>query len=470
MLLRERARRLAGTLRLALLGPPLLRLLRLLHRGRSTGAAYVDLCLQLGLATRARTALATVPAPAQRPSLAIRLAALSGHVDEALALARALAERLPDAAVPRREVDATIACIAPLSAQDALALIHADGRPHAAEPALHLQLGDKGGAAALLAAREASADPQQWLLWANLQGTPLHQLEGLNRFLAAHGLAAVRLDDADRPLSVANLRATVPAGHAPGNGELLSVVMTCYDCAPYVDAALRSVLGQTHAQLELIAVDDGSRDDTWPRLLAAAGADRRVRPVRLRRNVGTYAAKNVGLALARGTVLAFQDADDWSCPERFAWCLSLLRRRPWLQAVTCEYLRLQDDGHFWSGVVWPLQRRTPNSVLFRRRVLERIGFFDEHRFGSDGEFVGRLLASVGPRGLHRLARPLIIAARRENSLMTASATGLDARGRSQARADFQEAWTEALLQRALAGESHYRAAVLGTPALIAEAP
>ncbi|WP_205854955.1 glycosyltransferase family 2 protein [Piscinibacter defluvii] len=460
---------MASALRLALYGPPLLRLVRLLRRGRGSGAGYVDLCLQLGLAARARAALPSVPAAPPRPSLAIRLAALSGRVEEALALAQTLAGRLPDPTVPRRELDAAIACVAPLSAPAALSLIQASGHTHAALPALRLQLGDRAGAAALLAARPAP-DPQRWLLWANLQDEPLRQLEGFNRFLAAHDLAPVHLDDASRPLSVGNLRASVPAGHAPGSGELLSVVMTCYDCAAYVDAALRSVLGQSHATLELIAVDDGSRDDTWQRLLAAAAADRRVRPVRLRHNVGTYAAKNVGLGLARGELLAFQDADDWSCPERFARCLSLLRRRPWVQAVTCEYVRLQDDGRFWSGLVWPLQRRTPNSVLLRRRALDRIGFFDEHRFGSDGEFVGRLIASVGPRGLHRIAQPLIVAARRENSLMTAPATGLDARGRSQVRADFQEAWTESLLQRALAGESHYRAAVQGTPALIVQAP
>jgi glycosyltransferase involved in cell wall biosynthesis len=244
--------------------------------------------------------------------------------------------------------------------------------------------------------------------------------------------------------------------------------MTCYDCAPYIDSAIRSVLDQAHGNLELIAVDDASRDNTWERLEAAAAMDDRVRAIRLQGNVGTYAAKNVGLALAQGEYLAFQDADDWSCPERFSRCMELLRRRPWVEAVVCEYVRLQDDGHFWSSLVWPLQRRTPNSVLFRRRVLARLGFFDEHRFGSDSEFVARLQAAFGPRALYRLAQPLIVAAKRDNSLMTAPSTGLDTLGRSQARADFQEAWTEQLLRRALGGESFHRSAQRGTPALIAE--
>lgn len=466
MSLRARARRLAAAVRLAVHGPPLLRLIRLLRRGQAQGREYVDLCLQLGLSARAATALQAAPAPRTHPSQPVRLAVLLGQAGDALAQARALLARLPEATLSGRELDAVVNTVAPLDAALALALLQAAGRPAAAEPALRLQLGDLAGAAAALQRLGAAAGPQRWLLQANLQADTAAKLAGLNHFLAEHGLAGVQLRDAGAPLSVAQLASSGATPAPVRRGKLLSVVMTCFDCAPYVDAAIGSVLAQTHAALELIVVDDASRDDTWARLQAAAAADARVRAVRLQRNVGTYAAKNVGLALARGDWLAFQDADDWSCPERFARCIALLQRRPWLQAVACEYVRLQDDGLFWSSLVWPLQRRTPNSIVFRRRVLERIGFFDEHRFGSDGEYVARLLASFGPRALHRLPQPLIIAARRANSLMTAPGTGLDASGRSQARADFQQAWTEALLQRALAGASHHRAAVDGTPALI----
>ena len=468
MSFRVRARRLVAAMRLAVEGPPLLRLIRLLRRGTPSGREYTDLCLQLGLAGRAEAALEQTPAAANRPSLAIRLAALQGRTGHALDLARTLAQNLPGLPVPRREVDAVVSCVSPLSAETALTLIRASGRTHPAEPALLLRLGEAAASAQRLAALGPVLGPQRWLMWANEQASPGGQLEGLNRFLACHGLAAVRLRDPGLPLSVGNIAARDAATTPPPTTGRISVVMTCYDCAAYVDVAIRSVLDQTHRDLELIAVDDASNDDTWDRLVAATQGDERVRAVRLRRNVGTYAAKNVGLSLAGGEFLAFQDADDWSCPERFALGLALLRRRPWLQAVGCEYVRLQDDGRFWSSLVWPLQRRTPNSVLFRRRVLDRLGAFDEHRFGSDSEFVARLQAAFGPRSMHRLGLPLIVAARRDNSLMTAASTGLDTSGRSQARADFQEAWTEALIQRALSAASHHRPADQGTAELIAE--
>lgn len=469
MFFRVRARRLVAAMRLAVEGPPLLRLIRLLRRGTTSGREYTDLCLQLGLAARAEAALERTPAAANRPSLPIRLATLQGRTGRALDLARALAASLPGLPVSRREVDAVVSCVSPLSAETTLTLIRASGRPHPAEPALLQRLGDHAASAQRLAALGSLLGPQRWLMWANEQASPGGQLEGLNRFLACHGLAAVALRAPSLPLSVGNITArdTTASPRSSGAGRI-SVVMTCYDCAAYVDVAIRSVLDQTHRDVELIAVDDASNDDTWDRLVAATQRDERVKAVRLRRNVGTYAAKNVGLSLARGDFLAFQDADDWSCSERFALGLALLRRRPWLQAVGCEYVRLQDDGRFWSSLVWPLQRRTPNSILFRRRVLDRLGAFDEHRFGSDSEFVARLQAAFGPRSMHRLGLPLIVAARRDNSLMTAASTGLDTSGRSQARADFQETWTEALIQRALAADSHHRPADQGTADLIAE--
>lgn len=467
MSFRARARRLVAAMRLAVEGPPLSRLIRLLRRGRTSGREYTDLCLQLGLTRRAESALAHLPASASFPSLPIRLAVLKGRTDLALEQVRALASRLPDALVSRREVDAVVSSVAPLCAETALSLIRASGRPHHAEPALLMRLGDAAGSARRLDELGPALGPQRWLLWANGQASPSAQLEGLNRYLASHHLAPVRLRDDARALSVGNIGSRECANTRQQPGRV-SVVMTCFDCAPYVDVAIRSVLDQTHRDLELIVVDDASRDDTWDRLVAAAAGDSRVKAIRLRSNVGTYAAKNVGLALARGDFLAFQDADDWSCPERLAAGLALLHRRPWLQGVVCEYVRLQDDGQFWSSLVWPLQRRTPNSLLFRRRVLERLGFFDEHRFGSDSEYVARLQASFGPRSLHRLGVPLIVAARRDNSLMTAPSTGLDRSGRSQARIDFQEAWTERLLDRCMTGQSHHRAACTGTPSLIAE--
>src|SRR5690348_17986778 len=97
----------------------------------------------------------------------------------------------------------------------------------------------------------------------------------------------------------------------------VSVVMPCYNAAPWLEAALDSVLGQTHGDFELLAVDDGSTDAT-PRILAeAARRDGRVRVLGGGKNAGIVAALNQGLDQARGDYVARMDADDIALPTRF---------------------------------------------------------------------------------------------------------------------------------------------------------
>lgn len=88
---------------------------------------------------------------------------------------------------------------------------------------------------------------------------------------------------------------------------VVSVVMPCRNGEAYLAAAVDSVLAQTLASVELIVVDDGSTDAT-PAILAGYGA--RIRVLR-QEGRGVSAARNAGVAAARGEFLAFLDADDW---------------------------------------------------------------------------------------------------------------------------------------------------------------
>src|SRR3954469_12256948 len=87
----------------------------------------------------------------------------------------------------------------------------------------------------------------------------------------------------------------------------VSVVIPAYNAAQTVGAAVDSVLAQTFGDFELIVVDDGSRDDTAE--VVRARKDPRVNCVRTE-NGGVSAARNRGLDLAAGSLVAFLDADD----------------------------------------------------------------------------------------------------------------------------------------------------------------
>src|SRR5262245_33392805 len=110
---------------------------------------------------------------------------------------------------------------------------------------------------------------------------------------------------------------------APG---LVSVVTNFLNAAPYLRESIDSVIAQSHAGWELLLVDDGSDDGSTGIARRAAGRD----PARCRflehpghQNRGASAARNLGIAHARGEFVAFLDADDVWLPDRLARSVAL---------------------------------------------------------------------------------------------------------------------------------------------------
>jgi len=112
------------------------------------------------------------------------------------------------------------------------------------------------------------------------------------------------------------------------SAPLVSVVLPCHEAEETLAAALDSLLGQTHRELEVLAIDDGSADAT-PRILAERAArDERVRILRNAENLGVIRTLNRGVAEARGEIVARMDADDVAMPRRIERQAELLARRP----------------------------------------------------------------------------------------------------------------------------------------------
>lgn len=109
------------------------------------------------------------------------------------------------------------------------------------------------------------------------------------------------------------------------NNPLVSVLMPIYNGAADLGKALDSVLSQTFSDFEVIAINDGSKDDSAALLNAVD--DPRVRVIH-QDNMGLAATLNRGLSMARGALIARQDQDDLSHPERFARQVSFLQSNP----------------------------------------------------------------------------------------------------------------------------------------------
>jgi glycosyltransferase involved in cell wall biosynthesis len=104
---------------------------------------------------------------------------------------------------------------------------------------------------------------------------------------------------------------------------LVSVVIPAYNAEAYIEAAVDSVLAQNFRDYELIVVDDGSSDSTADRLGAYGDAVRCIRQP----NGGVSRARNRGIEVSRGRLMAFLDADDVWLPEKLGKQASLLGRR-----------------------------------------------------------------------------------------------------------------------------------------------
>jgi hypothetical protein len=127
----------------------------------------------------------------------------------------------------------------------------------------------------------------------------------------------------------------------------VSVVMPVRDGERHLEEAVESILCQTLADLELIVVDDGSRDRTPSILAGLARRDPRVRVHTLDQWSGMSVALNTGLGLARGAYLARMDADDVSEPERLAVQVAFLERHP--QVGVCgSWVRVLGTPAVWA--------------------------------------------------------------------------------------------------------------------------
>jgi teichuronic acid biosynthesis glycosyltransferase TuaG len=138
---------------------------------------------------------------------------------------------------------------------------------------------------------------------------------------------------------------------------LVSVVMPAHDAEKYIAKPMASVLAQTWRNVELIVVDDASRDGTLALVEDLARTDERIRIVRLSPNGGVAAARNAGVAVARGSCIAFLDSDDWWHPRKLELQLASMRDTG-VRVSYAPYDRMGEDGTLLSKV------RPPASVSY----------------------------------------------------------------------------------------------------------
>jgi glycosyltransferase involved in cell wall biosynthesis len=174
--------------------------------------------------------------------------------------------------------------------------------------------------------------------------------------------------------------------------EQVSVIIPAFNSASWIREAVESVVRQSFPPHEIIVVDDGSTDSTADILSQYGDTVHYVR----QKNCGVAAARNTGVALARGDFMAFLDADDVWHPRKLELQLRAIANRP-------EIGLIGTDRFAWPAATMPvcserdiLQLRlvdrgqlavrncfTASSVMLRRQAVEKIGYFDTALCGPE---------------------------------------------------------------------------------------
>lgn len=256
------------------------------------------------------------------------------------------------------------------------------------------------------------------------------RLDGINAPWRRRSLAKVTVIPGERPLldrlvsdgssAVERASASDEPLASVTDEPLVSVIVPVYNAAATVATAIRSLFAQRWQRLEILAVNDASTDDTLEVLRGLAQAcppGMSLRIIDQDENRGAYAARNAGLAVAQGELITTHDSDDWSHPDKLALQVAALVRGAapacisfWSRA-TPELIfhrwRLEDEG--WV-------HRNLSSLMFRREVVDRLGFWDEVRVNADSEYLARIEAAYGPSSLQEVEPDIPLAFGRASEL------------------------------------------------------
>jgi len=174
---------------------------------------------------------------------------------------------------------------------------------------------------------------------------------------------------------------------------LVTVLITAYNEADYIEDAVRSVLTQTYDNLEAVVINDGSSDGTED-VLSRSFEDERLRVFNRERN-GRVTSLNYGLDVASGAFVAMLDADDRCKPTRIKKQVSFLRKNKEVGVVGTDYIRIdkiRGESHIRGypeedrRIRKEMSKYIPiahSSVMFRRRAVESVGDYNRDLYGHE---------------------------------------------------------------------------------------
>lgn len=183
---------------------------------------------------------------------------------------------------------------------------------------------------------------------------------------------------------------------------MVSIIITSYNYARYLERAIRSALHQSlnPAEYEVLVVDDASSDESH---LILDNYNDRIRSFCLEKNVGLSAARNFGIRKARGQFVTFLDADDYIQADLLKVQSVFLTENNKLDAVAVDYYLVNEQG---DHLQWVNCEDQPIAcgIMFRKDLLFDIGMYDESFRAREEEDLR--IRFLSKHSIYRLPLPL----------------------------------------------------------------
>jgi glycosyltransferase involved in cell wall biosynthesis len=196
------------------------------------------------------------------------------------------------------------------------------------------------------------------------------------------------------------------------SGDIVSIIVPCYNYGNYIPEALNSIREQTYPNWECIIVDDGSTDNSLQVIEAFIQNDSRFKLIGVA-NSGVSAARNTGVAHSKGPYIFPLDADNKMHPECLARCMAEFVKAPDTRLVYTEAELFGAENGMWNLPDFDYQtmlkyNMVDNSCLFLRKDFDRVGGYRTNMvYGlEDWDFFIALLYGCAARQVVKIKEPL----------------------------------------------------------------
>lgn len=170
------------------------------------------------------------------------------------------------------------------------------------------------------------------------------------------------------------------------DNQKVSVIIPNYNNELFIEKCINSILANTWENLEVIFVDDVSTDNSLEIVKSKFSDNPKVRIYENHTNMGAYYSRNKGIILAIGTYILNVDGDDFIESEMIKTCITSANWTKWGYGTHFQRIYVKPDN---IDQVSHINRSNSYVFLFRRELFNRLGYYQESRFGADSEFVKR---------------------------------------------------------------------------------